>query len=285
MEKKKEKKSKIKLVIFIILLYTLLPLISLILAQPILFFHPWHDEKSYNQLLNEENFEEIRINNNGKLLNGWIKYNTDQQQAPLLIFFGGNAQNSSNTCLYFLHTDKYKYFDGYNLMIIDYPGYGLSDGKPSDKTMFDSALKVYDYASQLDCVDEDNIVVLGYSIGTGVATYVASQRDINGLILVAPYDELLSVYNDKLNIFHGPLKALAFYKFPSLKYAPNVNTNPIIFTSHADEVINYKFSISLSEYFKNLHSIHIFENTKHAGYFSNSDFYEQVKDYLQSKLK
>ena len=285
MEKKKEKKSKIKLVIFIILLYTLLPLISLILAQPILFFHPWHDEKSYNQLLNEENFEEIRINNNGKLLNGWIKYNTDQQQAPLLIFFGGNAQNSSNTCLYFLHTDKYKYFDGYNLMIIDYPGYGLSDGKPSDKTMFDSALKVYDYASQLDCVDEDNIVVLGYSIGTGVATYVASQRDINGLILVAPYDELLSVYNDKLNIFHGPLKALAFYKFPSLEYAPNVNTNPIIFTSHADEVINYKFSISLSEYFKNLHSIHIFENTKHAEYFSNSDFYEQVKDYLQSKLK
>ena len=60
----------------------------------------------------------------------------------------------------FLHTDKYKYFEGYNLMIIDYPGYGLSDGKPSDKTMFDSALKVYDYASQLDCVDEDNIVLV-----------------------------------------------------------------------------------------------------------------------------
>ena len=84
-------------------------------------------------------------------------------------------------------------------MIIDYPGYGLSDGKPSDKTMFDSALKVYDYANQLDCVDEDNIVVLGYSIGTGVATQVASQRNVNGLILVAPYDEALSLYNVKHN--------------------------------------------------------------------------------------
>lgn len=68
------------------------------------------------------------------------KYNTDQQQAPLLIFFGGNAQNSSNTCLNFLHADKYKYFEGYNLMIIDYPGYGLSDGTPSDKTMFNLLL-------------------------------------------------------------------------------------------------------------------------------------------------
>lgn len=249
------------------------------------FFYPWHDEKSYNQLLNEKNFEEIRINNNGKLLNGWIKYNTDQQQAPLLIFFGGNAQNSSNTCLNFLHTDKYKYFEGYNLMIIDYPGYGLSDGKPSDKTMFDSALKVYDYASQLDCVDEDNIVVLGYSIGTGVATYVASQRNVNGLILVAPYDEALSLYNDTVNIFHGPLKLLARYKFNSIYYAQNVTVSPLIITSYDDEVISYKFSLNLAKYFNNIDkTIVLNNNVKHNDYFSQEEVLINIYDYLKNRL-
>lgn len=280
---KKNKKILQFSIIIIVLLITLI--ISILYVQPSLFFYPWHDEKSYNQLLNEENFGEIRINNNGKLLNGWIKYNTDQQQAPLLIFFGGNAQNSSNTCLNFLHTDKYKHFEGYNLMIIDYPGYGLSDGKPSDKTMFDSALKVYDYASQLDCVDEDNIVVLGYSIGTGVATYVASQRNVNGLILVAPYDEALSLYNDTVNIFHGPLKLLARYKFNSIYYAQNVTVSPLIITSYDDEVISYKFSLNLAEYFSNVDKTILLDNNiKHNDYFSEEDVLINIYNYLKNRL-
>ena len=260
-------------------------IVSILCVQPSLFFYPWHDEKSYNQLLNEENFEEIRINNNGKLLNGWINYNAEQQPAPLLLFFGGNVQNSSNTCLYFSHTDKYKYFEGYNLMIIDYPGYGLSDGKPSDKTMFDSALKVYDYASQLDCVDKNKIVVLGYSIGTGVATYVASQRMVNGLILVAPYDEALSLYNNTLNIFHGPLKLLARYKFNSKYYAQNVIVSPLIITSYDDEVISYKFSLNLVEYFNNVdQTIILNNNVKHNDYFSQEEVLINIYDYLKNRL-
>ena len=75
MNKKIKKILQFSLII-IVLLITLI--ISILYVQPSLFFYPQHDEKSYNQLLNEENFEEIKINNNGKLLNGWIKYNTEK---------------------------------------------------------------------------------------------------------------------------------------------------------------------------------------------------------------
>lgn len=280
------KKYKRLLQISLIITFLLITLIiSILYVQPFLFFYPWHDEKSYNQLLNEENFEEIKIDNNGKLLDGWIKYNSEQQQAPLLIFFGGNAQNSSNTCLNFLNTNKYEYFEEYNLMIIDYPGYGLSDGKPSDTTMFDSALKVYDYAIKLDCVDKNNIVVLGYSIGTGVATYVASQRNVNGLILVAPYDEALSLYNDNVNIFYGPLKLLARYKFNSIYYAQSVTVSPLIITSYDDEVINYKFSLNLAEYFDSVDKMILLDNNvKHNDYFSQEDVLKNIYAYLQNRL-
>jgi predicted alpha/beta hydrolase family esterase len=254
-------------------------------VQPDLFFHPWHDEDSYNQLLGEECFEEIRISNDGELIHGWIKYNTEQPKAPLLIFFGGNAQNSSNTCLSFFYNDKYKYFEGYNLMIIDYPGYGLSEGSPSDKTMFKTGLKIYDYASSLDCVDKDKIVILGYSIGTGVATYVSSQRSVNGLILLAPYDEALSLYNDNVNIFHGPVRLLARYKFKSIDYAKDVTVSPLIITSYDDEVISYKHSVNLAEYFENVDNLHILNNkVKHNDYFSQQEVLINIYDYLQNRL-
>ena len=167
----------------------------------------------------------------------------------------------------------------------DYPGYGLSDGKPSDKTMFESALKVYDYACNLDYVDKNNIVILGYSIGTGVATYVASQRNVNGLMLIAPYDEALSLYNNAINIFHGPLKALAKYKFDSLHYSQSVTVSPLIITSYDDEVINYKFSLNLANHFKNTYkTVVLNNNVKHNDYFLQESVLEDIYNYLQSKL-
>ncbi len=160
----KNKKILIQLSIFILIFIVSL-IIGILSIQEDSFFYPWHDEKSYNYLLNEPNFEQINIDNNGKLLNGWIKYESKEEKLPLVIFFAGNAQNSSNTCYSFLANDIFKYFEGYNFMIVDYPGYGLSSGTPSDKTMFESALKIYDYACTLDNIDTNNIVILGYSIG------------------------------------------------------------------------------------------------------------------------
>lgn len=280
---KKNRKIFLQL-IFIIIIIIIMCIVFLLQIQQYLFFYPWHDQESYSKLLNEKSFEEIKIDNNGKLLDGWLKYNTQEQQAPLLIFFGGNAQNSSNTCVNFFNNNTYKYFEGYNLMIIDYPGYGLSEGTPSDTTMFDAALKIYDYACDLDCVDTNNIIVLGYSIGTGVATYVASQRKVNGLILVAPYDEALSLYNDNLNIFYGPLKVLAKYKFSSISYAPNVNVAPLIFTSYDDEVINYNFTLNLINYFDNVEQIIVLENVTHSLYFSQEIVLKNIHDYLRKRL-
>ena len=277
------KKSKVLLVIFFIFLLLFITFIfSILYVQPSLFFYPWHDKESYDMLLSEEDFEEIRIDNNGKLLDGWLKYNTKNPQAPLLIFFGGNMQNSSNTCINFLNSNTYQYFENYNVLMVDYPGYGLSDGKPSDKTMFSSALKVYDYACNLDCVDKDNIVVLGYSIGTGVATYVASQRNVNGLILIAPYDRALSLYNDTFNIFYGPLKLLARYKFDSISYAQNVSVSPLIITSYDDEVIDYKLSLNLAKYFNDVdETLVLNSNVKHNDYFLQEDVLRRVYEYLQ----
>lgn len=277
--------KKILKILLAILIVIMIIFVSVVLyIQPSFLFYNWHDEESYNKLLTEDKVEEIRIDNNGKLLNGWLKYNTDKKQAPLVIFFGGNAQNSSNTCYSFLKNDIYQYFENYNVMIIDYPGYGLSEGTTSDKTMFNAALKIYDYATTLDSVDEDNIVVLGYSIGTGVATYLSSQRDVNGLILISPYDEALSLYNATFDIFHGPLKLLARYKFNSKDYAQNVTTSPLIITSYDDEVINYNLTLNLAKHFNSVDKTILLNNIKHNDYFLEQEVLTNIHDYLQNRL-
>jgi len=280
----KKKKLFIEMMVAILVIFLISSIVIILSIQQNVFFYPWHDEESYKKLQVTEKFKEIEIYKDGKKLSGWLKFNTDKEVSPLIIFFGGNMQNSSNTCISFLKNDNFKYFKDYNFLMVDYPGYGLSEGKPSDKTMFEAGLMVYDYACNLDFIDKNNIAILGYSIGTGVATYVASNRDVNGLILIAPYDEALSLYNAYLNIFHGPLKILAKYKFDSKSYAKNVKIAPLIFTSYDDEVISYKFTLNLEKYFKNVDKTIILENIKHNDYFSDDSVLNDIFIYLQNRI-
>ena len=62
----------------------------------------------------------------------------------------------------------------------------------------DETASIYDTGTII--AEKDKIVVLGFSIGTGVANYVTSEKDPHGLILVAPYDRALSLYNNAINI-------------------------------------------------------------------------------------
>ena len=166
-------------------------------------------------------------------------------------------------------------------MIVDYPGYGMSKGKPSDDSMFVASNYVFEYASNMQEVDKDKIVIMGYSIGTGVATYCASKNAASGLILVAPYDKALSLYNDAIDSFYGPMESLAKYRFDSVTYAKDVQEPTIIFTSKGDEVISYKHSLSLAEKFSELKDVVILEGVDHNGYFARKEVLEGIRGFLE----
>lgn len=284
-KKSGKKKNKILInVLLWILVLIILSSIGIWYVQPSAFFYPWHDEKSYEFLQGNSEFEELKIQNGDNIISGWIKYNNPKEEkAPLIIMYGGNAQNSSNTGRWFLESKIFDKFAGYNFLVIDYPTYGLSTGKISERTLFDTGIKAYEYAENLSCVDRDKIVVLGFSIGTGVAHYVASEKNPNGLIVVAPYDCALSLYNNAINIFHGPVKLLTRYKLESKEYAKNINTNPLVITSKEDEVISYKFTENLLQFYKNEPQYLCVNKGNHNQYFSNVEVLNKIEEYLVSK--
>ncbi|MCL2383026.1 MAG: alpha/beta fold hydrolase [Oscillospiraceae bacterium] len=250
-----------------------------------LLFHPYHDARLHEKIYNNSRFEEIRINNGeNEYLYGWFKHNEHRDEpAPVVIFFGGNAQSASSTMWHF-EAFIYQYFKEYNFIMVDYPGYGLSAGRPSDRAMFEAAITIYDYVVNMPNVDENNIVLMGNSIGSGVAIHLASRRDVTGLILIAPYDRGINLYNSVLNIFHGPLTGLVRYRFDVANCAKSVDASPLIIASYDDEIINYQLSKNLVEYFDDVYKLVMLNNVGHNFMLTNRDTLEAIQSYLDHLL-
>ena len=280
-------KKILKILLFTIVIFIIVFSFFIYLAQPAMLFKPWNDENSYNKLKKMTGLvEEINVKNSyGENLSGWIIYNNSQtEKSPTILYYQPNMGNSSNFVYSLIMGDKLKYFEGYNFITVDYPGYGLSEGKPKEGNVLDTGTALYDYAKSKECVDENNIVIMAYSIGTGVGTYTASNRDTNGLILIAPYDEFTSICNGILNIFYGPLKHLQRFKFESYKYAENIHDKPLIFTSTGDKLIKKEYTDRLIKHFKNEPKEIVFENIGHNDYWKEQKLFDEINKYLQEKL-
>jgi hypothetical protein len=99
----------------------------------------------------------------GTRLSGWFVKNIQNGKSKMIIYFGGNAEEVS------WMIDEADRFKGWSAVLINYRGYGLSDGKPGEKSLFSDALEIFDYFSNRKGVDSTRMVIMGRSIGTGVA--------------------------------------------------------------------------------------------------------------------
>jgi pimeloyl-ACP methyl ester carboxylesterase len=104
----------------------------------------------------------------------------------LILGFGGNAWNGQDVAEY-LH----QVFPDADVVAFHYRGYAPSTGSPSAEALIADAPLVYDAA--VAQVKPKHIVAVGFSIGSGIAAQLASQRPLDGLILVTPFDSLRAV--------------------------------------------------------------------------------------------
>lgn len=121
--------------------------------------------------------------------------------------------------------------NGCAVVSFDYPGYGLSGGKPNEMGCYENAHRVYDWLIHCKGFKGKDIVVVGYSIGTGVATELAASCDIGGLWLEAPYLSAPRTLTRRQILFTDP--------FPNIKRIGQVNCPLVILHGTADSVIPY----------------------------------------------
>ena len=120
---------------------------------------------------------------------------------------------------------------GFSVFAYDYEGYGTSDGKPSEKAVYEDAAAAYEFLAVDLKTAPDTIIIFGRSVGTGPATYIAAKRPSAGVILQSPFVSAFRV------LTRVPL--LPFDKFPNYKYIRHVHSPVLIMHSRADSVIAF----------------------------------------------
>jgi pimeloyl-ACP methyl ester carboxylesterase len=276
---KEKKRRYIVLSLFIALLIVLTIAIAVIVFADFMLYHPNHNSTARERNLRRVELTEIELSVNANLkLYGWLRKG-EKERGPVVIYYGGNGENSADTVDYFNAVNVWETFEGCSFLMVDYPGYGKSSSRPSNRQIFKMAGAVYDYAAALDFVDEDEIYVLGFSLGTGAATYIASERQVKGLILIAPYDEGRSLYNNFIDVFYGPLEFLVRNKYQSKIYAKKVAVAPLILASRDDEVIPLRLSAALNDAFLSSY-FYTFDGIGHNDFWRYEQTHIRIKAYL-----
>lgn len=194
--------------------------------QDEIIFDPHELSDSYRFDMGEE--VEIEVEDGISLNTLHVKH---QNSDGVLLYFHGN-RGDNRRCLHqlsrFANSSK-------DWIMMDYRGYGKSDGEiESERQLLSDAEAVYNYALQQ--YDESEITLVGYSLGTGIASHLAATFTPKELVLVAPYVSFYDLKNRYIPIIPNFL-----VKFP-LNNRRNImkSTCPVtIFHGTSDEVIPF----------------------------------------------
>ncbi len=118
---------------------------------------------------------------------------------------------------------------GFSVFGYDYEGYGTSEGKPTEKSAYADELAAYQYLVGTLQVPPDRVIIMGRSVGTGPAIFLAARRTSAGLILQSPFLSAFRV------LTHVPI--LPFDKFPNYREIRHVRCPVLIMHGSADSII------------------------------------------------
>jgi len=173
----------------------------------------------------------------GHKIHGW--YIPGKNPNRVLLFFHGNGGNISH------RQDSIEIFHhlGLNVFIIDYQGYGKSEGTPGEQAMYDDGRAAFDYLATARKFPKKDIVVFGRSLGGAVAARVAAEKQPGAVVLESTFASLPDVAS-----YYFPFMSkivLTRYRFNSVKQVKNIHKPLLVLHSRQDDVIPFQSGVKL----------------------------------------
>lgn len=170
-----------------------------------------------------EGFQSIRVQGDGAELKVWVVRRPGRRA---ILYFGGNAEDVAYNLAAFSAA-----FPGHSIYLVNYRGYGGSSGEPTESGLTSDAVAVFDELARR----HSEISVIGRSLGSGVAAFLASVRDIRRLVLVTPFDSLVNVARAHFGYF--PVSLLMRDRYDSERLVPSIRAPVLIIIAANDEII------------------------------------------------
>ena len=254
----------------LLILFYIVLCAGLYFFQERLIFFPDKLDKDHKFPFNQP-FEEVNIQTrDGKLLNALL-FMADSAKG-LVFYLHGNAGSVDS---WGEVAERYTSLH-YNVFVLDYPGYGKSEGSIKSKAqLFDAIQTAYDEMKKR--FQEDSIVVLGYSIGTGPAAKLAATNRPKLLILQAPYYSMTDMMRRTYPFIPT---FLLRYQLQTSEYLKDCKMPVVIFHGDQDEVIYYGSSLKLEKEMKSGDTLITLVGQGHNGMTDNPDYIAAIKKFL-----
>lgn len=218
----------------------LLVLLFLRWYEPRMMYYPHVPTRDLEQTPDEVglNYEDVELRTqDGLKIRGWfLPVSKSKTGARTLLFLHGNAGNISHRlekCRTFIDL-------GIDVLVIDYRGYGQSEGKPDEVGTYRDADAAYEYLTTTRKIKPESIVLFGESLGSGVAVDLASRMLTGGVILEAPYTSIADVAQ---RIFWFlPVRPFIRNRYESLRKIGRIKAPLLLLHSRDDEFFRLRHS-------------------------------------------
>lgn len=251
-------KSLVSVITLVLLLY-LIAALGLYLLQRKFIYYP---SPAIEHGFTERNVE-ARDGTNLKL----IVVNAGMSDA--VIYFGGNAEIVAASA-----SDMASALPDKTIYLANYRGYGGSAGQPTQENLFSDAEVIFDTVS----ANHDATAVVGRSLGSGVACWLATQRSVVKMVLITPYDSILDIARASYRIF--PVKWLLKDQYRSIDYAPLIDVPVLAILAERDRVIPTENSQRLLKTFAGGTKVTMLSNRGHNDLQLDAGFYAAISGFL-----
>ncbi|MEZ5824730.1 MAG: alpha/beta hydrolase [Geminicoccaceae bacterium] len=191
----------------------------------------------------------------------------------LLLGFTGNAWNASD-CFTFLA----RRLHDVDIAVFHYRGYAPSEGEPAQDAFFADALRIHD--TLVKGLAPERVFTVGFSLGSGVAAWLAAQRPIAGQILVTPFDSIEEIARRRYRVV--PVSALLRHPFRSVDHLRDIDIPTAVIAVDDDKVVPPARTRALVRSLKRLTMYEIVPGTSHSGIYDLDIMDELLRNALDA---
>ena len=251
------------IVISILLIYLSI-LVILFFFQRSLLYLPNVNNYFDDKLNVEIERVQIRTSDNINLV-GWF-HKKDLMKFKTIVYFHGNAGKLENRIHKLNH---FKDMD-VNFLIISWRGFSGNSGKPSEQGLYKDGKSAIDWLRNIGLSEKD-IILYGESLGTGIATEIAQNKNFGGIILESPFTSMINAGKDKYPYL--PVKLLLKDKYESNKKIKNIKSPILIMHGKLDKLVPFTMGKEM------------YELSNEPKYYYFSEYDDHMMEYNDMLLK